>query len=103
MLNKNKAIDSIIENFNWGKVHHTMTLLNWTWATTENEVPSTGALFRCAMNLLHGAYDGAVKEKSNYINATGGFRATATVDEETKEVIELRLVFELTSWEAYDY
>lgn len=102
MLNKEKAIDSIIENFNWEKVHNTMTLLNWTWATTENEVPSTGALFRCAMNLLHGAYDGALVEKSNYINATGGFRATAFVDDETKEVIELRLAFELTSWEAYD-
>lgn len=101
MINKEKAINNIIENFNWEKVHWVMDALGWTWATTQNEVPSIGALLGCAMNLLHDAYDSALVEKTTYIKATGGFRATAFVDEETKEIYELRLVFELTSWESY--
>ena len=102
MLDKQKAINNIIENFNWEKVHKTMVALNWTWWDSENEVPTIGALFKCATELLHGAYNGAEKEKSTYINATGGFRATAIVDEETKEIIELRLAFEVCSWESYE-
>ena len=102
MLNKQKAINNIIENFNWEKVHNAMYALGWTWHDSEGETPTTGMLFRCAVNLLHDAYDGAEKEKIDYMAATGGFYARALVGEETKEVIELRLAFEVTSWEAYD-
>jgi len=100
MIDKQKAIDNIIENFNWGKVHRAMDALGWTWYDSEG-TPSMGALFRCAMNLLHDAYDGAEKEKTDYIVSTGGFHVRALVSKETKEVIELRLAFELTNWE-YD-
>ena len=34
--------------------------------------------------------------------ATGGFRASARVDEETKEIFELSLSFELANWEYYE-
>lgn len=102
MIDKQKAIDDIIENFNWEKVHKTMEALNWTWYDSGGKTPTIGMLFKCAEGLLRGAYDGAVKEKSNYINATGGFRATATVDDETKEIIELRLAFEVCNWNYYE-
>jgi len=101
MINKQKAIDEIIENFNWRKVHKTMEALDWTWATSEGKVPTTGALFNCAIKLLHDAYDGAERFKADYKVGTGGFYARATVDEKTKEIYELRLTFEVASWE-YD-
>ena len=102
MINKQKAIDNIIENFNWEKVHKTMVALDWKWWDNENASPSTGALFRCAVDLLHYVYDEAIENRCDYSVRTGGFRAQAIVDDETKEIIELRLAFEVCSWEYYD-
>jgi len=102
MLNKQKAIDNIIENFNWEKVYNAMDALGWTWHDSEGKTPTTGMLFRCAMGLLHDAYDGAEKEKCSFSAATGWFRTRALIDNETKEIIELRLAFEVCNWESYD-
>ena len=102
MIDKYKAITDIIENFNWEKVHKTMYWLKWTWHDSEGETPSIEALFRCATDLLHHAYDGAEKEKCDYTAGTGGFYARALVDEETKEIIELRLAFEVCNWDYYE-
>lgn len=102
MLDKQKAIDNIIENFNWEKVHKTMVALNWTWWDSENETPTIGALFKCATGLLHDAYDGAERFKADYSAGTGGFYARAIIDDKTKEIYELRLTFEVASWESYE-
>lgn len=102
MLNKEKAIDDIIMYFKWEKVHAAMVALDWTWNDSGDEVPTTGALFRCATGLLHDAYNRAEKEKCDCSSRTGGFHARAIVDEETKEVESLRLSFEVCSWESYD-
>ena len=102
MLNKQKAIDNIIDNFNWEKVHNAMSALGWTWHDSEGETPTTGMLFRCGVDLLHDVYDRAEQQKENCVTSTGGFRALAIINEDTKEVESIRLVFELTSWEAYD-
>ena len=57
------AIENIIENFNWEKVHNTMLALDWKWATYNSgtEVPSIGALVVTAQNLLHDACFYALK------------------------------------------
>jgi hypothetical protein len=102
MLNKQKAIDNIIDNFDWTKVYNAMVALNWTWHDSEGETPSTGALFRCATELLHYAYDEAIENRCDYSVRTGGFCARALVNEETKEVESLRLSFEVCNWESYD-
>jgi hypothetical protein len=102
MINKQKAIDDIIDNFKWEKVYETMVALNWKWWDSEDKAPSIGQLLRCAIGLLNNAYDGAEKEKRDYGVSTGGFCARAIVDDETKEIIELRLVFEVCSWEYYE-
>lgn len=101
-MNKQEAINDIIENFNWERVHITMEVLNWTWHDSEGKVPTIGMLFRCATGLLHTAFDGAESEKSDYSVGTGGFYARAIVDDTTKEIIELRLAFEVTSYEYND-
>lgn len=102
MIDKQKAIDNIVENFKWEKVHKAMKALGWTWYDSEGETPSVGALFKCAVGLLHEAYDGAERFGANYNAGTGGFYARAFVDDETKEVIQLRLSFEICNWEYYD-
>ena len=102
MLNRQEAIDNIIENFDWEKVHKVMDFLNWTWVTTDNEVPTIGKLVNSSHRLLLEAYEGALREKTDFSIGTGGFRARAIVNEKTKEIFELQLVFELTGWEHYD-
>lgn len=102
MIDKQKAINDIVENFNWEKVHKAMKALEWNWHDSEGETPSIGALFNCAIGLLHDAYDGAEKDKTNYTYATGGFYARAFVDDETKEVTQLRLSFEVCNWDYDD-
>lgn len=102
MINKEKSINEIIENFNFHKVYETMNALKWTWWDSEGETPSHVALFKCATRLLHDAYDGAKKEKENYTSATGGFRAQAYVDNKTKEIFSLRLSFEVCNWEYHE-
>lgn len=102
MINKQFAINDIVENFNWEKVHKTMKALDWTWYDSGGETPTIGALFRCATGLLHDAYDGAERFKADYRTGTGGFYARALVDDNTKEIIELRLWFEVASWEHYE-
>ena len=57
----------ILENFNWGKVHQTMTALNWTWE--ENEVPTIGKLISEAKRLCEEVY-----ERGGGVG-TGGFLA----------------------------
>ena len=84
MLNKQKAIDEIIENFNWEKVYNAMYALGWTWHDSEGETPTLGALFRCATGLLHDAYDGAERFEADYSAGTGGFYVRAIVDDKTK-------------------
>jgi len=102
MINKQKAIDNIIDNFNWEKVYNTMYALGWTWHDSGGEVPTTEMLFRCAVDLLHDAYNRAEKEKCDCLSRTGGFYVRALVNEETKEVESLRLAFEVCSYEYYD-
>lgn len=104
MMNRSKAINDIVEHFNWDRVHKAMVALDWRWASENVDdygVPTLGALFKCAIDLLHRAYDGAEMHREDYIVATGGFRAQAYVDSDTKEIIELKLAFELCSWEHY--
>lgn len=102
MLNKQKAIDEIIENFNWEKVQKTMDALGWTWHDSEGETPTLGALFRCATGLLHDTYDRAEMMKVNCSSATGGFMVRAFVNDETKEIYSLRLAFEVCNWDSYE-
>lgn len=57
----------ILENFNWSKVHQTMTALNWVW--NGEEVPTIGKLISEAKRLCEEVYrqGGGV--------GTGGFLA----------------------------
>lgn len=103
MINKQEAIDNIVDNFDWDKVHRTMVALKWVWYNNgEYGIPNIGQLFDCAIDLLHRAYDMSVEQKCNSSIGTGGFYARTFIDEHTKEIISLRLTFELCNWDYYE-
>lgn len=100
MINKDKAIKYIIENFNWDKAHKVMKFLDWKWLG-EDESPSHGKLMLHASKLLNDTYDKALENKGETVSImTGGLKATAQRDEEG--IYRLNLEFILTWWE-YDF
>lgn len=64
-MDKQKAIQDILENFDFSKVHSVMTHLEWKWAfaKTESGVPSMGELFLRVQEYLNEAYDKAEVKK----------------------------------------
>jgi len=102
-MNKTKAINSILENFDFNKVHDVMTHLEWKWAfaRTESGIPSIGELVLKVQGYLNEAYDKAEAKKGNYNTATGGFQYLAEYNKETEEVDYLDVKFVLTEWD-YD-
>ena len=70
--NEREKIDYIIRNFDFGKVHEVMKMLNWRWANTASSisVPTIEDMKEMAERILVEA----ASEKSTI--ATGGFRAT---------------------------
>lgn len=71
MQNEENDIETILDEFDFEKVHQAMTALNWTWATSDG-VPTIGELRKCARTLLNYAKH-ANSEESDYMTATGGF------------------------------
>jgi hypothetical protein len=102
MKNKHDAVNEIISNFNWDRVHRTMELLNWTWvySQTESGVPSIGELFIQARKMLYDVISLAEREKNDCVISTGGFMALAHYDANYKQICNLQLIFNLTSWDV---
>lgn len=86
-MKKKEAIDSILDNFDFERVHKAMTALNWTWITTKG-VPEIPDLRQKARELLKDVS----KRKSGTTVGTGGFEAS-------KEDGVLQLEFVLYSWD----
>jgi len=103
-MDKQKAINSILENFDFNKVHNVMTHLEWKWATSNTEIgiPSIGELFLRVQDYLNECYDKAETKKGNYNTATGGFQYLAEYNKETEEVDYLDVKFVLTEWNFYE-
>lgn len=98
-----KMVEQVLENFDFGKVYLTMRALNWTWGM-EPRTPSIESLKRTAENLLRGSINGAIKSKDlreweGYLNATGGFKATAYRNR-FKHIVNVELEFIVSSWDT---
>lgn len=89
MENKEGKIAYILENFDFDKVHNTMTHLNWYWYSCEG-TPSHYDLIKRAREMLEDVVDRDV-----YQVATGGFKATNTGN-------DLKLEFVVTNWDSID-
>jgi hypothetical protein len=66
-----KAIDEVMESFNFEKVHAFMTLTKWSWR--DEGVPDINKLKSTARYLLEGVMNSSLLSSSS---ATGGFIAT---------------------------
>lgn len=73
---KEKAINTIIENFDFVKVHTAMEALDWGWATYQI-APTIDELKEHATELLNKCYEKAIKEKTDYFISCGGFIVNA--------------------------
>jgi hypothetical protein len=69
MKNKHKkAIDTIMDWFDFSKVHQTMVALEWKWASAENGIPTEPEIREMARKLM----EDAINQKVSI--GTGGFR-----------------------------
>lgn len=85
-------IDSILDEFNFEKVHQTMQALDWHWIGNP-DIPTIGELRREARKRLKEAIESYKKhpEQGGRFNC-GGFEATAYPDG------YLRLAFVVSEW-----
>lgn len=97
----NKAIQNIIENFDYEKVRKVMVFLDWIWIDNP-EPPTIGRMITSNSRYLKEVYDKCNKAKENYIIKTGGFAYKAYWDESLNKVSSVELCFELSSWEYYE-
>jgi len=91
-------IDDIMDNFDFDKVHETMTLLGWRWWIRETDsidIPDIPRLRTRARGLMKEAMASSL---SSYRIAIGGFQVDKTT-EEGKTYLSLSFV--LTSWDNY--
>ena len=103
-MTKGTAIASILEDFDFEKVHKVMQMLDWKWATTFKKddtgfqliatVPSVVQIKVQALELLSDAWD----KKASM--STGGLVAKYGINE--MEEPSLTLSFELESAESYN-
>ena len=83
-----KTIDSIMDNFNFDRVHTAMVVLNWQW--DQIGVPEVEHLREAARNLLEQAAD----KETGWSVGSGGFEAINNGD-------HMRLEFTLEQWEHW--
>ena len=63
-----KAIDKIMDWFDFTKVHQTMVALEWKWASAEDGIPTEPEIREMARRLM----EDAINQKVSI--GTGGFR-----------------------------
>ena len=83
-----KAIDKIMDWFDFSKVHQTMVALNWKWVSAEDGIPTEPEIRETARRLM----EDAIKDKISI--ATGGFR----VHYDKKDDF-ISLSFVISEWE----
>jgi hypothetical protein len=74
-INKEEHIKTIIENFNFEKVHKVMTMLNWEWFNNDGMgVPTIDQLKDTAISLLNDVFEFETRDYEYC--SSGGFKAT---------------------------
>lgn len=89
-----EQVEKIMKSFDFKKVHKTMILLDWKWATKKGpQVPSTKAIKAQARKMLAELVDTYDEQVATRRFSTGGFSASRCYD-------SLFLQFVLESAEA---
>lgn len=89
--------DTIMDEFDFEKVHKVMEFLGWEWFGAESGVPTTGEMRRCVRDLMFRAYEYATKSGRDHYITTGGFCVSYDNGGDAFEVS-----FKLAEWNTYD-
>lgn len=98
-----KAINKIIQQFDFKRVHKVMTLLDWDWAI--GGIPSVPILKQSAQNRLTEAAierlnDTELSHHLPYTISSGGFEASAYCNKKKTKINYLELKFVLSQQET---
>ena len=100
-----QLVTNIMANFNFNKVHKTMTALKWKWATTDGyEIPTVVELRRKVKKELITAITYAKSKNHNntydipFELESGGFKVIAFVNKEYTKIEILELQFIVEKW-----
>ncbi len=89
MKNKHKkAIDKIMDWFDFSKVHRTMVALEWKWASAEDGIPTEPEIREMARRLM----EDSINQKVSI--GTGGFRVHYNKKDDF-----ISLSFVISEWE----
>ena len=88
--------DEIMDYFDFRQVHKAMVALGWTWADTEEGIPSEAELRQRARHLIKYAYEAGTDFGEPYTVGTGGFFAEYAPEHDI-----VRLYFQLREWESH--
>lgn len=94
------TIDDIMDNFDFDKVHKTMTLLGWCWSGTINGggygVPEKRTIRKLARSLMKEAME---SKDLSFTIGTGGFEVVKKTEEDK---VYLSLSFVVANWNNYE-
>lgn len=92
-----KMLDSIMENFDFKKVHDAMLALDWRWASTRGDVPTVEEIEDEAARLL---WD-VVNAEDYDVIGTGGLEASKDFSNWDDPYIGLKFILEEWSEENW--
>ena len=93
-MDERDIIDDILDNFDFEKVHETMSLLGWCWNREEYGVPSIIALRKEARKLMNSC----LGHKEFYTSCGGLHVQKETID----DIPFYRLMFVVTEGDNYE-
>lgn len=96
-MTRQEMIDSIMDYFDFHKVHEYMDTFGWKWHITG--VPDVVALRKHARQQLNTVYDGLETESDNYIVSSGGLHCEGVRHTEDNS-ISLYLKFVPVEWDV---
>lgn len=95
-------INTIMDWFDFERVHTVMTALDWKWFNSGNHVPLIGEIRGFARDLIRDCVDGMIhNQKAEYSIKCGGF-SVRTYKELYDEKVYIELTFEVATWDNFE-
>lgn len=99
-MDRETAIENILDNFDFDRVKEVMKALNWTWYDSE-EPPTFNKLYKSAEKYLEETYDKCLLYKKDYQVGSGGFYCVASYNDAHQEVDYINLYFQVTNCDYF--
>lgn len=79
---KKTTVDTVMDGFDFERVHKAMVALDWKWFDAENGVPSIAELRESSRKLLRHAINSSYRTQEQVVIGTGGFWVTVDPSED---------------------